>query len=290
MSTKNDIQWADKVEIAKRLNDFVNQKGSQKKASVHLNISNGTISKILANEWEGISGDMWRKISAIVGRNTKQWAVLDEVSTTQKLLKLLDESQQLSMVFGITANAGSGKSQAIELFVNTHENAFSVSCNEYMEEKDFILEVFRSMGLEPNSTRVYPMTRELINILKKTQLPVLILDEADKLKNRVLNFFITFYNDLEGICGINLIATSYLEKRIKTGAQINRKGFREIYSRLGKRFISLGDVNYSDVANICIANGVSDEETILKIFNNADNDLRRVKRRVIAEQRKKQTR
>lgn len=193
------------------------------------------------------------------------------------------------MVFGITANAGSGKSATIAHYAENNPNAFVISCNEYMEEKDFVLEIFKSMGREPNNTRTYPMTVELIDILKKTQFPVLILDEADKLKNRVLSFFITFYNQLEGICGINLVATSYLEKRIKNGAQNNTKGFREIYSRLGRKFISLNEINYTDVLKICSANGIADTKIIQAIFDDCDNDLRRVKRKIIAEQRKKQT-
>lgn len=284
----NKLEWPEKIEIYNRLTDFVSRKGSQKKESVALDVSNATISQILANNWESISDEMWRKISAGVGGASKEWVLVEDVSVTDKLLKFLNESQQLSLVFGITANAGSGKSATISHYVQNHSHAYAISCNEYMEEKDFVLEIFKSMGREPNTSRIYPMTVELIDILKKTPFPVLILDEADKLKNRVLNFFITFYNHLEGICGINLIATSYLEKRIKNGAQNNTKGFREIYSRLGRKFIKLNEVNYTDVYKICHANGVTEDITIQSIFNECENDLRRVKRRVIAEQRKKQ--
>lgn len=287
--TNGKIEWAEKIDIANRLTDFVQRKGSQKKASVALDISNATISQIQANKWESISDEMWRKISAGVGGSSKEWTLVEDVSLTTELLQLFRESQQLSLVFGITANAGSGKSATIAHYVATHENAFAISCNEYMEEKDFVLEIFKSMGREPNSTRIYPMTVELMDLLRKTKYPVLILDEADKLKNKVLNFFITFYNQLEGICGINLIATSYLEKRIKTGAQNNVKGFREIYSRLGRKFVKLGEINYTDVLKICHANGVTDDKTIQTIFSECEADLRRVKKRIIAEQRKKQT-
>jgi len=285
----NQIEWTEKIEISNRLSDFVNRKGSQKKASVALDISNATISQILASKWESVSDEMWRKISVGIGGGMQEWTLVETVSVTERLLKFLDESQKLALVFGITANAGSGKSATIEHYVKHHENAFAISCNEYMEEKDFVLEIFKAMGREPNNTRIYPMTVELLNILKRTYYPVLILDEADKLKNRVLNFFITFYNQLEDICGINLIATSYLEKRIKNGAQNNTKGFREIHSRLGRKFIKLGEINYTDVYKICHANGVTDDKVIKNIFNDSENDLRRVKRKIIAEQRKMQT-
>lgn len=288
INSNQKIEWTEKIEISNRLSEFVQRKGSQKKAAVALDISNATISQILASNWDSISDEMWRKISNSVGGGSNTWAMVPDVSVTDRLLRFLDESQRLSLVFGITANAGSGKSATIAHFITTHENAIAISCNEYMEERDFVLEIFKAMGREPNSSRVYPMTVELLDLLKRTPYPVLILDEADKLKNKVLNFFITFYNQLEGICGISLIATSYLEKRIKTGAQSNIKGFREIYSRLGRRFITLPEVNYTDVYKICHANDVNDDKLIQSIFNECENDLRRVKRRVIAYNRKKQ--
>lgn len=288
MTSNSKLEWAEKIDISNRLADFVSRKGSQKKASIGLDISNATISQILASNWDSISDEMWRKISISVGGGANAWSLVPDVSVTERLLRFLEESQQLNLVFGITANAGSGKSATIAHFVATHENAYAISCNEYMEERDFVLEIFKAMGREPNSSRVYPMTVELLDLLKRTPYPVLILDEADKLKNKVLNFFITFYNQLEGIAGINLIATSFLEKRIKTGAQSNVKGFREIYSRLGRRFIVLPEINYTDVYKICHANGVKDDKLIQSIFDSCENDLRRVKRRVIAENRKKQ--
>lgn len=289
MNGKNaKIEWAEKIDICNRLANFVQRKGSQKKAGVALDVSNATISQILAHNWDLVSDEMWRKISSSVGGSANEWVMVENVSVTEKLMKLLNESQSMALVFGITANAGSGKSATIAHYVHQHENAFAISCNEYMEERDFVMEIFKAMGREPNTIRVYPMTIELIDILKRTPFPVLILDEADKLKNKVLNFFITFYNQLEGICGLNLIATSYLEKRIKNGAQNNTKGFREIYSRLGRKFISLSEVNYTDVLKICKANGVDDEKVIQDIFADCENDLRRVKRRIIAEQRKRQ--
>ena len=43
----------------------------------------------------------------------------------------------------------------------------------------------------------------------------MVLDEADKLSDQVLYFFISLYNKLEDRVGIILCATDYLEKRIK---------------------------------------------------------------------------
>ena len=85
------------------------------------------------------------------------------------------------------------------------------------------------------------------------------MDEADKLSDQVLYFFITLYNQLEDHCGIVLLATDYLEKKIRKGLRLNRKGYKEIYSRIGRRFIPLRAVNLTDITGVCIANGITDK-------------------------------
>jgi hypothetical protein len=112
--------------------------------------------------------------------------------------------------------------------------------------------------------------------------PLLILDEADKLSDQVLYFFITLYNQLEDHCGIVLIATDHLQKRINRGLKLNRKGYKEIYSRIGRKFVELHGVGSTDVAQICMANGINDTKQIKEIYNDCEGDLRRVKRKIHA--------
>ena len=102
--------------------------------------------------------------------------------------------------------------------------------------------------------------------------------EADKLSDQVLYFFISLYNQLEGQCGLVLCATSFLEKRITRGVRFNRRGYQEIYSRIGRKFVKLQVVNDEDIAAVCRANGVTSAADIGAIIKDADCDLRRVKR------------
>jgi hypothetical protein len=115
--------------------------------------------------------------------------------------------------------------------------------------------------------------------------PIIILDESDKLADNVLLFFITLYNELENHCGIVLMATHFLEKRIKRGVAMEKKGYREIYSRVGLRFIELESTSYSDVEKICKANGIEDPAIIRTISKDCDGDVRRVRRLIFSNKR-----
>jgi hypothetical protein len=95
-------------------------------------------------------------------------------------------------------------------------------------------------------------------------------------------FFITLYNNLEDHCGIVLCATNHLAKRIQRGRKLNKKGYNEIFSRKGRRFIELQGISTADVTAICMANGLTEAGKIREVMEECENDLRRVKRKVHA--------
>ena len=138
------------------------------------------------------------------------------------------------------------------------------------------------IGRDSSGYTVGEMMEAVVSELKKQEAPLLILDEADKLNDNALYFFIALYNQLEDECGIVLQATNYLEKRLARGVRLNKKGYNEIWSRVGRKCIELKGVTADDIASICVANGVHDAKTIDKIIDDSESDLRRVKRRVHA--------
>lgn len=129
------------------------------------------------------------------------------------------------------------------------------------------------------------MMHKAVLLLKSIENPIIILDEADKLADNVLLFFITLYNELENHCGIVLMATHFLEKRIRRGVAMEKKGYREIYSRVGLRFIELESTSFSDIEKVCKANGIDDSTTIRAIAKDSDGDVRRVRRLIFATKR-----
>lgn len=275
-----------KTQVKEKLASYISQKGSQNKAANSLNgVSAALISQIINDNHEKISETMWRNVASQVGYNSKQWLCV-ETTDFRIISDLLEDAQQHANVFAITGDAGSGKSMSFEIYTKSNRNSYLMSCAEYWNRKDFLTQLLIVMGVDYSGFTVSEMMNEIVKKLKSQENPLIILDEADKLPDAVLCFFITLYNRLEGHCGIILCATDHLSKRINKGIKLNRKGYKEINSRIGRRFIELKGVNFTDVTQICIANGVEDSKLIKDIFMDAEGDLRRVKRKIHAVKNK----
>lgn len=276
------MRTAEKKTIAQQLREFCEIKGSQNKAATAIKgVSSATISQILNSNWDLITDEMWRNVAAQVGYDPRNWSVV-ETEGYSRMYNLLSDAQENSLVFAVTGDAGCGKTQAVQSYARKNHGVMALSCSEFWNRKHFLHELLQTMGIESSGGTVAEMVSTVVYQLKRKEKALIVLDEADKLSDQVLYFFITLYNKLEDHCGIVICATQYLEKRIKRGVESNRKGYKEIYSRVGRKFIPMPVVNSTDVVAVCKANGINDRETIEDINDDCDCDLRRVKRLVHA--------
>lgn len=271
----------EKQTIVERLIEFCDQKGSQAKAAAALKVSNATVSQMINGNWELIKDEMWRTVSNGIGMQGGNWATV-ATGGYKRITSVLEDAQENSLVMAVIGDAGCGKTQAIEHYVKNHRNAYHLQCAEYWNKKNFLQNLCQQMGMRNTYGTVYDLIEDIVRELEKEDRPLIIVDEADKLSDVVLYFFITFYNRLEDHCGIVLCATGYLKKRIIAGERNERKGFAEIHSRVGRNFIGMPQTTSEDIAAICEANGVDDLNAINTICKKSDFDLRRVKRLVHA--------
>ena len=282
-NTYKDMTNEQKQQICEQLRAYVEQKGSGNKAAASMNgVSSATVSKVLSGKWDTISDDMWRSIAAQCGHKAEGWQLV-ETRAYKAMTFTLENAQRDSLVMAVIGEAGSGKTEAIKNYAAGGRNVYHLICSEYWNRRTFMAKVLQSMGEIYSGTTVADMMDAIVDTLKRKESPLIVLDEADKLSDQVLYFFISLYNQLEGRCGIIMTATRYLRARIEKGLRLNRKGYAEIYSRIGRKFVELPLHNSEDVAAVCSANGVTDPKTINSIIDEADGDLRRVKRSVWAK-------
>ena len=272
----------DKEQIRVSTAKLVDKIGSQAKAAKRLRISTANMSHIIQGKnLSSISDDMWRKIRIGLGLSD-EWVTV-ETHAAKTLTYYLEDARDFAAVHGIINHAGSGKTHVMKRFADANaNNVFAVKCDEFWSQKDFLEQLLTSIGKDARGLNKRELMNAICEGLTNMETPLIIIDEADKLQDKVLLFFITLYNRLENYCGIVIMATDFLQKRILKGVSRNKQGFNEIYSRLGRRFIELPQIKEADVRLVCEANGVTSNDAIEHIAKTCDNDLRRVEKLIRA--------
>lgn len=294
-----------KNEIVAAINREKNLLGSMNKVANKLDISAATISANIMKEanWNNVSADMWANIAASLGVSLveRNWNLVK--TTNYRIVhQVLEDAQREAMFMAISEKAGSGKSAAIAGYIAQDHalSVYSLQCEEW-SRRSFLKNLARELGTPAgkyDSCEI--MAENIIKFFKqrtKEVAPLLILDEADKLKPSALRFLIPLYNRLEDEIGLVVCGTDNLKREIKRGVRRAEKGYDEIDSRLGRTFVSLVGSTRADVAAICAANGIHDQETHDKIFRKSEptrkdiggkmvevvEDLRNVKRKIKKE-------
>lgn len=270
-----------KSQIAALVENHVQSCNSQNEAVMALkNVSTATISQIRNGNWASISDKMWISLAKQLGWEEGSWNTV-LITPAKELRAYLNDAANWNIVHGVVAEAGTGKTHIAREFAKENEHVFHLVCNEFWNKKQFLSEILTTMGEDSSGMNAYDMVNRIVQKILGMPNPLLILDEADKLNDGALYLFITLFNQLEGKCGIVMLSTDHLEKRIRKGIRLNKKGYKEINSRLGHKFITLEPIRQKDIEAVCHANGIENPIEVNRIVNDSFGDLRRVKKHII---------
>lgn len=276
----------DKQQIANRLRLYVAKFASQNKAVASMKgTSAGTVSNILNGKWDNISEDMWRKVSdqvGLVNGSEKDWQVV-ETHAFHEITIALKDAQTFKNVTWVVGEAGCGKTTTAKIFGEENREVYYILCSEDLHKGDFVREIAHNMGIRTDGFTVRELWITIQNELIKMDAPLLVFDEADKLIESVFQYFISLYNKIEDKCGVVFLSTDYIKTRIDRGLRCKKRGYKEFYSRIGRKYFELDDTTPHDVYAICVANGLTDEKDINEVIaesNSCEYDLRRVKKSI----------
>lgn len=248
---------------------------SQQKIAVKANVSGATINHIINGKWDLIKDEMWRKVQVAL-KIDLGWNHAD-TSNYLNLMQLIRITQKGGMSIAISMKEGRSKSHTYKRYERTNENVILVECKNYWTKKTYVQALLRSAGLSSEGT-VGELIENFIEHVRTLKTPIIIIDQADKLKDPQLDLFMDFYNDLEGHCAFVLSGVLALSKRVLRGVQRDKVGYRELFSRVGRKFIALPNFTLEDATLVCRANGIEDEDSIMQIYNASEQDMRGLKR------------
>lgn len=257
--------------LAELVNHTIEQLGSQKRAAVRLGVNSAYVSHIVNDKFELVSEDVWRKIATALSYRKRNWRVV-ETFNTRALFTHLDDCKQRSLMMAVSHPAGGGKTAGAELYarLNRTEQVYLIKCREWRLRR-FLLEICKVCGIEARRSRSTSdeLLVEIVEffLMRADHRPLLIIDESDKLATEALRAFIPLYNETEGELGIFLMGTDNLKRQITNGVTYDKKGYDEIESRIGRRYIELYGASKADVRKICEANGVTDSTAHKRIWD-----------------------
>lgn len=268
------------------LESYVRRMGSQRRAAVALGIGAATISDILKGREDRISEDMYKMVYSRLSNTSADWNIV-QTAIYEEISSVLTDAKLYQNVTWIVGAAGTGKTTTAKSFSGEHSNAFYVLCSEDMSQIGFLTAICQSLGINPGENR-----KQTLDIIFQTILrlesPVLIFDEADKLKDSVFHYYVHIYNVLEDHAGMVFLSTPYIKKRMSSGLRCNKRGYHEAFSRIGGRFYDIEQISANDIAVICKGNGIEDNDEIARIIKDADMyncDIRRVKKMIKVSKR-----
>lgn len=290
-----------KNHVAAKLEDLKKSFGGVNKLGTKAGVSGGTISNIINGKYDNISEKLWSQIINNFGIRFDGWQVA-ETTNFRRMRDSINYARAMRWMIAVSHRAGSGKTATIRTYaeLDTTGGVFVVEAKEWAR-REFLLNMCQQLGIDPGKgyQTIHVLGEKIIRFFSQRQAvkPVLIIDEADKLKPSALRFLIPFYNELEDKCSIVIAGTDNLEKEIKRGVNYNKKGYDELDSRLGRQFIHLIGATMKDIKAVCASNGVHDEGLQREIFEEAIpvrininggtvrvvEDMRRVKRLVQRE-------
>ena len=276
-----EITMKEKNAISERLRAYVAKYPSQTKAAGSLKgVSVGTVSNILNGRFENISDEMFRNVaSQLGGMGTPGWQIV-ETGAYQEITEVLSDAQRWRSVRWVTGEAGCGKSTTARVYLQDHKEVFYILCSEDMKKGDFVREIARTVGIRTEGCNIREVWGLILDDIIQMDAPLLVFDEADKLTEPVFHYFISLYNKLEEKCGVVFLSTDYIVKRISNGLKYQKPGYKEFFSRIGRKFFTLEPTDQNDVYIICTANGLTsrqDIDVVMKEAATCDYDLRRVK-------------
>lgn len=273
--------------------DWITRLGSQSKVAEKIGVSITSLSLWLNGKYGADTGKMDAKIAAALGYQEDGWQVVTSITNYRKIEFVVNSCKQESMWMAISNKAGSGKTQTLEHLFNRDLTGSIIFIQaEEWNARQFLVELAeRTCGVPKRSYTDIPtllkLITEYLNRLAADK-PLLIIDEADKLRPAALRKLIPIYNRTEHRLGCVLAGTENLHKEIARGVRNNLKGYDEIDSRLGRSFIDLPGATEQEVRDICLANRL-DETAASRVWNEVEKvkKITRVKSKTKGDVREK---
>lgn len=305
------ITQQQKLEIIELIEQKKKNLSTSAAVATFCQVSESTISRMLTNDYTTKGDEAWLQVGVKLGwkpkfdDGRKPWVIIP-TKDYRTLKTIVADAKLMGLFIPISDVAGMGKTACLKSIAAEYANAhvYYLRCQDW-GKKEFLLQLCQCLGIDAG--KGFKTPSNLIDLIveffqsRSIYHPVLIIDEADKLKAGAKGTLIPIYNECEDMLGCVIAGTENLEKEIKRGVRYQTKGYDEIDSRFGRKYIKLLGCTLKEAEDICKANGLTNQKSINEIIEECKpvrkivksenrevgirviTDLRRLKRLVIKE-------
>jgi DNA transposition AAA+ family ATPase len=218
-----------------------------------------TISQVLKGDYEG---DTDKVVNALM-RFWKNWLAKHSIIQTNaatEIQQLLAWAFKRKLIGVVTGDNGRGKTTAVQAYcaANPDDTAYLV-LDQTTHIIDALNAIANALGIEAQMNGPASFRKAAIIRALQRKPRLIIIDEADEIKPRLLSILRTIYGDNDGRCGIVFVGTTKLERMLKHPAN---------------------DLRYMDT-RISLRRSVPemDESDAIKLINEYEHDLERAEMR-----------
>ncbi len=289
---KNEL---DNMSIA--LQQYITEKSiSQNEVAKRIGISSSYITHALNKNWDRVPAGKdengnarFAEFSEQVAKKILLFLGIDAVTvwqtdnfTTQLLI--LTEAKQHHEHRIIDGEKGTGKTYTAEYFKKEYpKETYLITCSEDMNPKSFVMELAKQIGVNAVGDR-RTIRLAIAAKLKQMKYPIIIIDEAENLKNATYGSIKALYDEVKDYCAIVMIGANNYMYTLKKKAEAGRACFPQIYSRFNAEPAYLQQLTRKEVVYICKLSGITDKETISALqdkcsdFRELDRNIKRTLR------------
>lgn len=193
--------------------------------------------------------------------------ILLRTANFQTIQTVCNDALVNNKMIAISGEPGFGKTIALQYFRATNKNVFVVTAKPSMTAKTFWLEILQAMYKAegyPESTHqraLYFILRRISDAFNRIGSGLLVIDEAGKLNDKMLEYLHEVRDQTQTSAGIILAGPNYFKTNLVRWVQRERKGIPEFFRRINY-WVELQSPTKIEVAKICEAYGVVDPDTV----------------------------
>lgn len=187
-------------------------------------------------------------------------------------MNAFEDARETAVPWAIDGNTGSGKSYAAQEYQRQNpKNTYIVRCDGDLTAKSFFVEAAHALQMV-NDGAAYNIRKNIVQKLRNEEDPLLIIDEAENLKDRAWESLKRIMDDLKGHCGIVFIGANNFEAMLEKKAAKLKGCFPQVVRRIREGgFKQLFTMTVEDVEDICKQYSVSKQTYVKALFDTCRN-------------------